>query len=167
MFLTKQVEQSLPSQMEQTGGASPIGRLSVSRVEPKDLLSVWGRLLPQIRRGLKRGMGDTMSERRLFSQVAHGDVDLWALHRGSDVFAGIFLQTVERERGKALIILNVVGSGFRENAEEMLKRFREYADMIGAYTIESYSRLGAARHLMRLGCKPKAIVMELRNGRLG
>lgn len=143
--------------------------LTVSGVEADEFLSVWQVLLPSIRRGLERGAGDTLTEKGLFSGVARGDVLLWLMRDDGDLVAAFFLQIDERDRGVALIVLNVVGvngGGFsRRYVEEMLQRFREYGDMIGAYTIESYSRLGAARTLMRHGCKPKAMVMELRDGR--
>jgi len=138
---------------------------SVSRVHPADLLTVWHRLLPQIRQGLRKGAGDTLSERGLFSGVASGRLDLWVIHDGDEVLAGMFLRIDERERGKALIVLNVVGRDFKRYAKTMVPRLRDYGDLIGAYTIESVSRPGAARLLTRLGCKPKAVIMELGHGR--
>jgi hypothetical protein len=97
-----------------------------------------------------------------------GALDLWVVHKGIEVLAGIFLLIENRERGKALVVLDVVagsGRGFRDYAEDMLPRLREYGEMIGAYTVESVSRPGAARLLSRFGCKPKAVIMELNDGR--
>jgi hypothetical protein len=68
-----------------------------------------------------------------------------------------------------LVVLEAVaGPGcksYLEHATDLLPRLKEYGDMIGAYTIEAYCRNGAARMLSRLGCKPKAIVMEIRDER--
>jgi hypothetical protein len=138
---------------------------TVSRVAPDDLLEVWMHLAPQIRSGLKKGAGDTLTEKWLYEGVMSGALDLWVVHKGQDILAGLFLLIENREPGKALVVLNTVagsGHGFREFAEDMLPRLREYGQMIGAYTVESYSRPGAARILTRLGCKPKAVIMELR-----
>lgn len=131
-------------------------------------MGVWLKLAPQIRRGLKKGAGDTLSERWLYEGVMSGALDLWVVHREDDILGGMFLSIVERERGKALVVLNTVagsGHGLQAYAAEMLPRLREYAEMVGAYTIESVSRPGAARLLSRLGCKPKAVIMELGDGR--
>ena len=141
--------------------------MQVGRAHPNDLSMIWTHLGPQIRRGLTKGAGDTMTERWLFDGVMNGELDLWIVHDGSEILAGIFLQILERERGKVLFVVDIVagsGHGFKDYAEYMLPKLREYGDMIGAYTIESHSRLGAARLLQRLGCKPKAMIMELGNG---
>jgi hypothetical protein len=117
---------------------------------------------------MTKGSGDTLSEQDLFDSVTRGTVDLWLVHDADELMGGMFLQVQRRERGKALLVVDVVaasGHGFRQYAEYMLPRLREYAEMIGAYTIESVSRPGAARILSRLGCKPKAMIMELGNGR--
>jgi hypothetical protein len=95
-------------------------------------------------------------------------LDLWVVHRDQEILGALFLKIEERERGKALVVLDVVagtGRGFRQYAEDMLPRLREYGQMIGAYTVESVSRPGAARLLSRLGCRPKAMIMELNDGR--
>jgi hypothetical protein len=141
---------------------------AVSRAHPKDLVVIWPKLLPQILRGLRKGAGDTLTERGLLSGVQHGELDLWIVHRDDEILAGIFLQIDQRERGKALVVLDVVagsGKGFRHYAEDIVPRLREYGEMIGAYTVEGVCRLGTARLLSRLGCKPKAVIMELSNGR--
>lgn len=154
--------------MAPTGGGLPIEQLSVSRVGPNVLDAVWGKLLPQIRRGLSKGAGDTLSESGMYCAVALGTLELWVVHDGDDIRAGLFMQIAKRDRGTALIVLDIVagtGRGFRAYAEKMLPTIREYGDLIGAYTIESVSRPGAARLLRRLGCKPKAMIMELGNGR--
>jgi hypothetical protein len=135
------------------------------------LLLVWPHIQPQIARGIARGAGDTISERGLFIGVVDGTLDLWVMNRGSEILAGIFLRIDQRARGKALVVLDVVaGNGhhvgvFSEYARDIVPRLREYGQMIGAYTIESVSRPGAARLLSRLGCTPKAIIMELNDGR--
>ena len=168
MYRMKPEEQFQPSAMAQTGDGSQIERLSVSRIKPEDLLVVWAKLVPQIRRGLRKGAGDTLSERGLFRAVVSGDLDLWVVHDGSEIMGGLFLQIEKRERGVALVVLDVVagtGRGLRDYAEMMLPRIREYGKMVGAYTIESVSRPGAARMLKSLGCRPKAIIMELSDGR--
>src|SRR5262245_50759650 len=162
----KQVERSLHSQTVQTGDGSQTEQWSVSRVEPSELPLVWPHLEEQIRRSLTKASGDTISERELANGVTEGRIDLWVIHSKAEILAGLFLRIDKRDRGKALCVLDVVagsGKGFRDYAEWILPRLREYGDMIGAYTVESYSRPGAARHLMRLGCKPKAYVMELRD----
>jgi hypothetical protein len=141
---------------------------AISRVQPRDLGEVWRKLLPQIRRGLSKGAGDTLSERGMYTGVIDGELDLWVVHRGDEILGGMFLRIDQRDRGKALIVVDVVsgtGTGLKAYAEELLPRIREYGKMIGAYTIESYSRTGAARMLSRLGCRPKAMIMELSDGR--
>jgi hypothetical protein len=161
-------ERLLPSPMAPIGGGSPIEQLSVSKVYPDNLAEVWPCLLPGIRRGLQRGAGDTLSAEGLFRGVITRGVELWLAHRGDEIFAGVFLQIEKRERGRALVVLDVVavnGRGFRQYAEKLLPIIREYATLIGAYTVEGVTRPGAARILTSLGCKPKAIIMELGNGR--
>lgn len=157
------------SRMEPTGGVLPTEQLSVRRVMPKDLLPVWLQLLPQIKHGLKRGAADTLTENGLYTGIAHGELILWVMCHGPEILAAFFLQIEVRPRGRALVVLNVVsgpsGKYPHQYNDEMLLRLREYGDMIGVYTIESVSRLGAARRLMRHGCKPKAMIMELRDGR--
>ena len=143
-------------------------RHAVSRVSPNELPSVWEQLQPQIQRGLRKGAGGTLTEIGLFNDVACGSLDLWVVHRDEDILAGIFLRIDERESGKALIVIDAVagtGKGFMHYAEDIIPRLREYGQMVGAYTIEGVCRLGTARLLSRLGCKPKAVIMELNDGR--
>lgn len=144
------------------------GMWSISRAHSKDLPWIWPKLSPQIKKGLKRGAGDTLTEKGLYHGVACGELDLWLVHRDDDILAGLFLLIEERERGKALIVLDVVagtGRGFSHYAEDIVPRLREYGEMIGAYTVEGVCRLGTARLLSGLGCKPKAVIMELYDGR--
>jgi hypothetical protein len=147
---------------------SPTGLWSVSRAHEKDLSVIWPQLQPQIRHGLRRGAGDTLTERGLFDGVTSGGLDLWVVHRGDEILGGLFLKIEIRERGKALVVLMIAagsGKGLHRYLPDLLARIREYGTMIGAYTVESVSRPGAARLLSRLGCKPKAMIMELNDGR--
>ena len=142
--------------------------MTVSRAHPDDMLLIWPQIQPLIQRCLKKGLGETLTEPGLWAGVMTGGIDLWVVSEGVEVKAGLFLQTVRRERGKALIILAAVANERGkavEHTKELLPLIREYADMIGAYTVEACARLGTARILKRLGCKPKAIVMELKDGR--
>jgi len=140
----------------------------IARVEAKDLPVVWPSLQREVRRGLTKGAGDTMTEQWLYGGVEDGSIDLWVLQRrDGEVLGGMFLKTIQRSRGTVLFVVDIVagsGHGFRDYAAELLPKLREYGAMIGAYTIESVSRPGAARILSRLGCKPKAVIMELGDG---
>src|SRR4029077_6130046 len=107
MSQTRAEGQCLPSATAPTGDGSPTAPWSVSRVRPEDLMEVWPRLLPGIWRGLRRGAGDSCSEDGLFYGIIHRDVELWLAHRGDAILAGVFLQIDKRERGKALVVLNV------------------------------------------------------------
>jgi hypothetical protein len=141
---------------------------AVSRVYPNNLRTVWPKLLPNIRVGLRKGAGDTLTEQMLWEGVHSGEMDLWVIHSGDEILAGLILQVHQRERGKALVVLMIAagtGKSMRHYLPEILPRLREYGEMIGAYTVESVSRPGAARLLSRFGCKPKAMIMELSDGR--
>lgn len=126
---------------------------------------MWQQIGPQVRRGLACGAGDTLSEQEMLSALLHGELELWAVHEGDKVLGGLVLQIERRERGLALVVLMIAaaeGRGLRLYVPRLLALLRDYAELLGAYTIESVSRPGAARLLSRFGCKPKAVLMELR-----
>jgi hypothetical protein len=128
---------------------------------------VWPVLQASIRRGLSAGAGDTLTEVQLFEGVQSGAMDMWVAHDGDDIKGAVILQIDRRAQGKVLFVVMSVGLPGQAIActECFLPRLREYGEMIGAYTVESWSRPGAARVLARYGCKPKAMIMELNDGR--
>ena len=155
----------LHSAMEQTGGASPTGQLSVSKVGAADIDHVWVQIREQIHRGQRYGSGDTLSEGALYSSVKRGDTEMWAVVKGGRVMAVAFLQFVKRERGTALLVKELAGHGWDEWGEGLQKLIREYGKRAGAYTTEAVVRPGLEKWLAPMGWTRKAIVMEADNGR--
>lgn len=118
-----------------------------------------------VRKGLKHGAGDSITEDEILHGLMTGRMQLWAVHKGEEVIAGLVLQTIERECGRALFIVVMAGRDFAEWSPKVNGLLQDYADLLGAYTIEAMCREGIAKWLKALGWKRKAIKMELRHGR--
>src|SRR5262245_22672536 len=89
---------------------------SVSRVAPGELPLVWPHLEKQIKRSLTKASGDTITERMLANGVTEGTIDLWVVHTDAEILGGMFLRVEQRDRGKALCVLDIVagtGKGFK------------------------------------------------------
>ncbi len=87
-------------------------------------------------------------------------MELWAVHEGGTVKAGIVLERHKRKRGTALIVVLVAGRGFHEWSETVMALLEDYRVLIGAYTIEAVARAGMEKWLRELKWRPKAVVME-------
>ena len=140
---------------------------SVSRVEPQSIDAVWPQIAPMVRRGLKHGAGDSITEEQILHALYAGQMELWAIHNGEEIIAGLVLQIIQRSKGPALIVIFQAGRDFALWSERVNGLIRDYADLIGAYTVEAVCRKGAAKWLEDLGWKRKAITMamEMNNGR--
>ncbi len=138
---------------------------SVSRVEPQSIDVVWPQIAPMVRRGLRHGAGDSITEEQILHELYAGQMELWAVHDGEEIIAGLVLQIIQRSKGPALIVIFQAGRDFARWSERVNSLIRDYADLIGAYTVEAVCRKGAAKWLKELGWTEKAITMEMRNGR--
>lgn len=116
-----------------------------------------------VRKGLKHGAGDTVTENEIVRALLHGEMEMWAVHDGTAIIAGIVLQVVRRERGTALIVVLIAGRSFSSWAPCVQQLIKDYANLIGAYTIEAVCREGMAKLLYGMGWKRKATTMRLEN----
>ena len=151
--------------MQQAGEELQTEQLSVSSVPPEQLDFVWLQVRPMIRRGLKYGAGDSVSEAEIYTDIAEGKMLLWAVHSGDHVIAVLVLQVAQRARGLALIVILAAGRDFWSWSYKVQDIIVDYAELIDAYTIEAVARDGMAKWLKELGWKKKAVIMELKNGR--
>lgn len=151
--------------MEHRGEEYQIGQLLVEQVPWTQLEHVWPQIEPAVVRGLRHGAGDSTSADEIFGAIANGSMLLWVVHDGSDIIAAIVLQVVKRESGLALVVVLVAGRDFWKWADRVQQLILEYAELIGAYTIEAVARDGMAKWLRQLGWRKKATIMELDHGR--
>lgn len=138
--------------------------LSVSRVWPEHFEFVWDQVQPMVRRGLRHGAGDTLTQDGLKKSILNGDMELWAVHDDDSITAIVVLQIVERERGLVLFVVLVAGRDFDNWSSHVNDLIAKYAEQIGAYSVEATARKGMAKWLEKLGWKRKAILMEQSNG---
>lgn len=136
----------------------------LSRVYPDALEFVWPQIEPKVLKSLEHGAGDSLSIEKIKTAILSGDMELWAVHEDRDVSAGIILQALQRDKGIALYVVLVAGEGWTKSASQVNQKLKEYAQEIGAYTVEATCRKGMARWLEELGWKEKAILMEMNNG---
>jgi len=139
--------------------------LSVSRVAPVNLDFVWREVAPMVERGLRHGAGDSTSPAELRAAIATGKMELWAVADGGDIVAIVVLRVVSRVKGVALLVSLVAGRDFDSWGQMISDLVADYAELIGAYTVEATARKGMAKWLAQMGWRQKAIVMELDNGR--
>lgn len=151
--------------MAQTGEDSQTAQLSVSSVQPEELDFVWLQVRPMIHRGLRHGAGDTVSEAEIYTDILEKRMELWAVHLDEEVIAVVVLQILEREAGRALVVVLVAGRNFWSWSEKVQNLISEYGALIGAYTIEAVARGGMSKWLDKMGWHKKAVIMELKNGR--
>lgn len=137
----------------------------VSHVTPNLLVHVWPQVTTMVQRGLRHGAGDSTSEQEIYAAIAEGHMEMWAVHRGAEVTAVIVLEIVKRPSGVILKVVLIAGSLFSAWSKQVQALIEDYAELIGAYTIEAVVRDGMRKWLEPLGWKRKATIMELKNGR--
>jgi len=127
-----------------------------------DVENVWPSVSGLMDRGLKRGMGDSLGDTEIFDRLIEGTLEMWALIDGDDkVLGGMVLERAQRANGPVITVMMYAGEGSDEARDTGSELLREYADKIGAYTVEAFVRPGLVPRLKNSGWRRKAIVMEL------
>lgn len=115
-----------------------------------------------VRRGLAHGEGDGTTAEHIRGRILNGDLILWAAHDGPEVTAAIVLDVMKHPAKTTLFVVLIAGSRFAEWAPQVQALLRDYADIIGADTIEASVRDGLTRWLDRMGWRRKAVIMEMK-----
>lgn len=139
--------------------------LSVSAVPPEQVDFVWSQVEPMVKRGLAHGMGDSTTSEHIKAAIQRGESILWAVHQESDVIAIVVIEVVRYPAKTTLLAALIAGSRFAEWAPMVQELLRDYADLIGADTIETSVRDGLTKWLAPMGWKRKATIMELEHVR--
>lgn len=145
-----------------SGPATSPPSLEVSHVPPELVPEVWFRLRPMIERGLAHGAGDTTTAEHMFASIIRGDMQLWAVHEGSEIIAGLVV-SVRKTSVKTWVHIELAaGRDLDRWADRLEGLLRDFRDLTGADTIEASCRLGLAHRLKKRGWRRKAVLMELK-----
>ena len=137
----------------------------VSRVFPEQFDAVWSAAAEAADGGFRHGAGDTITPEEIRQSVISGDMEMWAVHDAEQIAAVVVIQVVGRPQGKVLKVVLVAGREFASWGQQIQELLTEYANLIGAASIEAVARPGMAKWLAQMGWKRKATVMELKDGR--
>lgn len=130
--------------------------MQVSAVAPDSLDIVWAALLPEIRKAMAGGTGVFLRE-----EVRAGNAQMWVIHQGEDIRAGIVVSVMDGETGRKVFIDLLAGKDMLEWVDELESLLRAFKERTGANRIEAGCRPGLAKRLMSRGWKKTAVVMEL------
>lgn len=113
-----------------------------------------------IRKGLSHGQGDESTPEQLKAAIERGESQLWVIHEGEDIKAGVVVSVTDTAVRKVWVDL-LAGRDMNEWLPELVSTLADFRDLVGAKCVEASCRPGLAKHLKPLGWKRKAIVMSL------
>ena len=132
-------------------------------VEPRLVRDLWPQVQGHIRRGMKRGYGETFTEEGTLKALEDGRMQMLGLQDDDAKMIGSIILGLEtRDKGPVLMVLMVAGKWIDEEAAKAQEIIVDHAQSLGAYKIETISRLGNEKRLKDMGWKSKAVVMEWR-----
>jgi ABC-type uncharacterized transport system ATPase subunit len=123
---------------------------------------VWQQLQPMIDRALSHGDGDSTTSGHMLAKVLVGQRQLWAIHEGPEIIAGLVISIRTYAAKKTVVIELAAGRDLDRWAEQLEGILRDFRDLAGANTIECSCRAGLARRLLKRGWISKATIMELK-----
>jgi hypothetical protein len=132
----------------------------ISHVPPASVGAVWAALSPMIEKGLSHGQGDETSPEQMRAAIERGDMQMWVVHEGEDIKAGIVLSVTDAAVRKLWVEM-LVGRDMGEWIDELERLVCDFRDLIGAGCVEASCRPGLAKYLARRKWKRKAIIMSL------
>lgn len=150
--------------MARTGDEPKTEQLRVSEVLPDALSSVWAQVGKTIVRALGHASGDSTTPEQFYASCQRGEMKTWAVHRGDEVVAVVIFRVTDRDAMRVLFIEVVAGRDMAAWVDQVERLLRDYRDLVGADAIQTLSRDGMVRRLLRRGWKKKATLMELRDG---
>lgn len=134
----------------------------VSYVPPEEVDFVWEQILPMVERGLSHGQGDCTTPEHLMDAIKRGDMQLWTVHAGNDIYAGMVLEVVKHPAKKTLFVVLLAGREMGQWIEKLERLLIDYGDHIEADAIETSCRNGMARRLEQRGWYKKAVIMAVK-----
>ena len=124
---------------------------------------LWPQVQGHIRRGMKRGYGETFTEEGTLKALEDGRMQMLGLQDDDAKMIGSIILGLEtRDKGPVLMVLMVAGKWIDEEIAKAEEIIVDHAHSLGAYKIETISRLGNEKRLKDMGWKSKAVVMEWR-----
>lgn len=113
-------------------------------------------------RGLRHGQGDGTSAAQMLASLYRGESQLWVVHDGPDVKAGVVVSVTEHLAGRKVFVDLLAGEGMAEWVDMVERALCDYRDLVGAKCVEASCRKGLAKRLGSRGWKSKAVIMELK-----
>lgn len=135
--------------------------MQVSYVTPEDFDYVWDKIKAMIRKGLRHGQGDSLTEDSLKKSIHRGDNLLLVAHDDDEVYAGIIVEITQYPNKKTVFVVLVAGKEINNWGSEVEAALKMLKYNANADTIEASCRSGMAKYLMNRSWKQKALIMEL------
>lgn len=132
--------------------------MEFSQIPSNRLSEVWGALLPYIERALQYSDDESEPE-DLYVSIALGDMQLWAVHEGTDTKAVGVTMLVDFPNYRICRIVLFAGNGLKDMLP-LLPKFEQWAISQGCAKIDWQGRKGFERIMQRYGYEPTYVVMR-------
>ncbi len=139
----------------------PVAGVEIQYVPRDRVRPVWDAILPQVERALARGMGDGTKPQYLLDAILQEHAQLWVARDEHELLAGIVISVKIHAACDKLVVQVVAGKDMKRWMPLLLQHLEEMRKLTGTKCVEAFCRPGIAKYLKQLGCKQKAIVMEL------
>lgn len=144
----------------QTDEGPKVEQLSVSEVRPEQLLGVWPKVVPYLKRALRHGQGDETNPECVLAALLQQHSFMWIVHDEARFVGAVIYRVVDHDTCRKIWLDFIVGVDFAEWIDQIEDLLGEYKDIVGAKCIEASCRPGMERLLVRRGHKRKAVIME-------
>lgn len=127
----------------------------------EDLQRVWAVLGDDIRRGFKRGHGDTYTEQGFIESLLNHDREMLAFVEEQEIVSCMAVGFHSRPKGRIMTVDMIAGKLNDEIIDAGHAALRHMADKVGAKKIETVARQGIVDKWKKQGWKTKATIMTL------
>lgn len=139
----------------------PVDGVEFSQAEGGQVFVVWPSIVDMVERGLRKGQGDSTTSKTLLYQVLIGEYQLWIVHEGEDIYAGIILSVTQHVTGRKVFIHMLAGHSMSIWVDRLEALLKDFMGATGSMCIEASCRHGLAKQLKDRGWREKAVIMEL------
>lgn len=116
-----------------------------------------------VQRALSRGVGLSTTSDHLLSEIVAGDSQLWAVHEGDAIVAGIVVSVELHKSGRRTVLVKMAaGRDLDDWIVAIEGILRDFRDLTGCDGIEAWCRPGLAKRLRKRGWGANATIMELK-----
>ena len=132
-------------------------------VDPeKDLPRVWDAVKDDVRRGFKRGHGDTTNETNFLNDLVNRETQMLAFLDGDKIVGCMTFSISQRDTGPVPFIGMVTAKPLNDEIIDVaVAAVKTIASNVGAKRVETIARPGVVAAWKTRGWKSKAVIMTM------